>query len=250
MIDDTRKLIFIHPEKSGGTSIERAFGAKIVRRNPELSLFRAGRMHAKWGVPVVIWEEQVMSATQFAMKYPDRWESYRKIAVVRNPVNRLVSRHRYFLKQDKALCCVAGDSIGEDGIWRDLLLADIRCRSAGSFGPVVSQTKKLGELDLYDFILKLESIGDDWKRMVEHLKLEGLPEDISHHNKSEIVPVDIMSIVTEPKDRVRLAVLLREDLINFRYIVSIVSKEEQTAILEAAPQEDNLNEFLRTVYPA
>ena len=27
MIDPTRKIIFVHPEKSGGTSVERAFGA-------------------------------------------------------------------------------------------------------------------------------------------------------------------------------------------------------------------------------
>lgn len=234
MIDDTREIIFVHPEKSGGTSIERAFDAKIIKRNPEPALFRAGRMHAKYGVPVVIWDEQVMSASQFAIRYPDRWQNYRKIAIVRNPADRLISRHRYFLKADAALRAVAGNAI-KDGIWRDLLLADIRHATNASFAPTASQAFKLGNLAEYDFILRLENIDRDWPAMIKALELEGLPHAIPHANKSGDI-VQILDIVTDPADRAKLAAVLRPDLQAFGYSIGTVSRFELKAIHAAAPK--------------
>lgn len=234
MIDDTREIIFVHPEKSGGTSIEQAFGAKIIKRNPEPSLFRAGRMHAKYGVPVVIWDEQVMAATQFAIRYPDRWDNYRKIAIVRNPADRLISRHRYFLKADAALRAVASNAI-KDGIWRDLLLADIRHATNASFAPTASQAFKLGNLADYDFILRLETIDHDWPAMIEALELEGLPHAIPHANKSGNT-VQILDIVTDPADRAKLARVLRPDLEAFGYSIGTVSKSELKAMHAASPK--------------
>lgn len=247
MIDDTRKLIFVHPEKSGGSSVERAFGAKIIRRPPENTLFREGRMHHMYSVPYVVWHEQVMGADAFKAKYPDKWATYRKIAIVRNPSTRFISRHRYFLKTDKALSAVAKNEINENGIWTRLLLEDIRQGNHSSFGPVMSQTNKLGDLRQYAYILKLERLAEDWQKMIKHLSLEGL-QDIQHVNSSG-KPIDVMEEIKLPSDRARLVPLLRQDLANFNYIIARVTAEDQNAILKCFPHNQKLRDQARRYYP-
>lgn len=246
MIDDTRQLIFVHPEKSGGTTIEKAFGAVPLERSKRpRGLFRPGRLLGPWNQPVIIWREQVMGADQYAERYPERWQNYRKIAIVRNPATRLISRHRYFLRCDRALLQVAGDAV-QDGIWRDLLLADIRHGTHSSFGAMASQVHKLGDLSRYAFILRLESLADDWPRMLRELDLDGLPEQIGHENRSESVPVNVLDVVTDPADRAKLAKLLKPDLVKFRYTIGTVSASERDAMLKAAPK---LAETIQLAYP-
>jgi len=249
MIDDTRKLIFVHPEKSGGTSIERAFGAQIIHAPAPNGMFRPGRYSNSFADrPFVVWREQVFSADRYAERYPDRWEAYRKITVIRNPATRLLSRHRYFLAHDRALKETAANFIGPDGIWHKLLLADIEHGTMSSFSAGAAQSAKLGRNTRYDYVLRLENLSDDWKRMIEELGLEGLPEEIGHENRSGREPVDILDIVTDPRLRAKLAILLREDLLRFDYSIGTVTEEELDAIKAAYPKEGQQDAY-NQAYP-
>jgi len=67
-ISDRHKCIFIHIPRSAGTSIKEAL---------ELQ----GRGHLPW--------------QYYYLVYPDKWDSYLKFAIVRNPWDRVVSAYNY-----------------------------------------------------------------------------------------------------------------------------------------------------------
>ena len=79
MISHKHKFIFIHINKTGGTSIETAFsGHEVERRNPS--------KHA--------------NAIEYRNKFGDKFLEYFKFAFVRNPWSWLVSRY-FWCKDDK-----------------------------------------------------------------------------------------------------------------------------------------------------
>jgi len=74
MISDTHKFIFIHINKTGGTSIEKVFMPDADRRDVPYK-------HA----PVAFYNE----------RWPDQFRTYFKFAFVRNPWDWLVSRYHW-----------------------------------------------------------------------------------------------------------------------------------------------------------
>jgi|19_taG_2_1085344.scaffolds.fasta_scaffold84586_2 hypothetical protein len=74
MIVDERKIIFVHIPKNAGTSIRRYFG--------NLSTYHE-------------------TIYDFKDTFPDKYNSYRKFAVVRNPYDRMVSWYFYLQRQAK-----------------------------------------------------------------------------------------------------------------------------------------------------
>lgn len=242
MISDIHKIIFVHPEKSGGTSVEKAFDAKIVTDKPTTN------EPISW----FIMQQQVFSAAHYKASYPNKWRNYRKIAIVRNPADRFLSRHRYFLRHDKAISDAAKDKIDKLGVWSDLLNADIRHQSRGSFAANNQQTKKLGNTTQYDYILTCEKLSADWEKMKTKLGLESLPK-IGHANSSG-ERVDLLDYVVLPHLRGKLAIGLRSDLDAFHYKVAGVTAAEQAAILKSMSSSCkgaacDLSKFLKRVYP-
>jgi hypothetical protein len=84
MISHEHKAIMIHVPKTGGTSIEFAFGfinidkpEDFVRRSGLADTDRMGPKHAK--------------SRRLRRMYPDLWKQYFTFAFVRNPWDRLVS---------------------------------------------------------------------------------------------------------------------------------------------------------------
>jgi hypothetical protein len=74
MISDTHKFIFIHVNKTGGTSIEKAFDPDADHRDVQ-------HKHASVGF--------------YKQTFPDQFRTYFKFAFVRNPWDWLVSRYHW-----------------------------------------------------------------------------------------------------------------------------------------------------------
>lgn len=89
MIDRTRKLIFIHITKTGGTSVEDALFAPVGQRSA---------LEHLWGEPnpVQAGGLQHLTARQVRAAVGDIvFESCFRFAFVRHPVERVVSMYRY-----------------------------------------------------------------------------------------------------------------------------------------------------------
>lgn len=67
-ISDQHKLIFIHIPKNAGTSISKKLEMKDIG-------------HHTWNY--------------YAHRYPQKWKTYKKIAIIRNPWERVVSCYEY-----------------------------------------------------------------------------------------------------------------------------------------------------------
>lgn len=67
-ISDEKKLIFVHIPKNAGTSLEK-----------QLNMRATG--HKSWQI--------------YKSSYPQEWNSYMSFAIIRNPIDRLVSNYEY-----------------------------------------------------------------------------------------------------------------------------------------------------------
>ncbi len=67
-IDHERKIILIHIPKNGGTSVEKSLGMTATGHR--------------------IWQ-------RFRDEFPKEWATYRRIAIVRDPLDRLISCYEY-----------------------------------------------------------------------------------------------------------------------------------------------------------
>jgi len=240
MIDPVRKVIFIHPEKSGGTSIEKAFNAQWFLNKYQIKI----------NTPYVLKNEQIAPWNYMAEKYPTEWKEYKKIAIVRNPIDRFLSRHRFFLKAEKALYEVAKDNLDENGIWQDLLYATIKHKSRGSFSAQNQQWFKLGDLDKYDYILRCENLQEDWTNMIKSLNLKDLPEEVPHANVSG-PKLDSLYYFGNFELKKIIAFLFKKDLETFDYTIGKISDVEASMIKKTCRtervSEENIK-FLSRVY--
>ena len=90
MIDQLRKLIYLHPSKTGGTSIEKAFlreltgGGSGERYAARLLFLYSGDSSQHWPL------KKLTKALPFT-------KDWRKVASVRHPYTRVISEFRYQL---------------------------------------------------------------------------------------------------------------------------------------------------------
>lgn len=90
MLSDEKKLIFIHIPKTGGTSVERAFGRACCDPPPQ-------HAHPMW----------------FLRECPEKWEEYTKITHIRNPWARYLSGFNRRFPEKMA----GPDPIGDFSAW-------------------------------------------------------------------------------------------------------------------------------------
>jgi hypothetical protein len=168
--NDATRSTFIYIPKTAGSSLLQAIGA------PE-----RGRLHIDY--------------THFMRSDPVRYDSYFKFAVVRDPVGRAYSCYRYLIsggnqsEEDAKLrdmitrTCSSFDGFVQDFLTPSILASWDLLRPQVSF--VCSRS---GEL-MVDFILKYESLDNDYKRLCEYLPMVALElPHINISNRSQVVP--------------------------------------------------------------
>jgi len=178
MIDDLRKLIFIHMEKTGGTSIAMALfgrdeGAK--RKGSDLQYDNGLTKHYS-----------VQKARQVYGE--EKWVNYTKFSVVRNPWDRLVSkwcwrREGILRKQGKLPILYELDSDGHipkawfaEEIREECKRWQLKSADDFLFGP--------GLIPKVDHVLRFESLESDWNNLVSQTGWSPLTATLPHVNRS------------------------------------------------------------------
>lgn len=93
-IFDQYKIIFIHIPKTGGTSIEEAFGIRklVTGYKPNFRIIYGNTDKL---------ELDHLLAKDIRELDKGRWSKYKKIAFVRNPYSRLVSEYHHIINKQK-----------------------------------------------------------------------------------------------------------------------------------------------------
>lgn len=155
-----KKVIFIHIPKSAGTSVLSMLGTHISRD------------HATW--------------YEFRASDVDRFESYYKFSVVRNPYSRLISTFRYlsrggnqvsdmrWLQMPLARCSTFNDFV-------DKCLSEELVYGSRMFWPQhMFLFNEFGDL-MVDRVLKFENLSRDWSDLASRI---GAPKELKRLNMS------------------------------------------------------------------
>ena len=151
MIDQRRELIYLHPSKTGGTSIEQAFVNDLIggggrRRGAALLLFLySEQSNQHWPL------EKLTKALPFT-------KDWRKVASVRHPYTRVISEFRYQLlghRRTSQHICYKNKDI-------DLALKSGQIWANGEAYHGMPQHKYVAE-DVE--LIRFENLEDDFKRL-------------------------------------------------------------------------------------
>ncbi len=190
LVSDSRKLVFVHIQKTGGSTVDRLLRAHVE------DVRGLGARH------------------QFATrgkKRLDAWDEYFKFAFVRNPWARLVSWHAMIRRAEKH------GRRPQNKLWRyaqqnssnfDEFVR--RCTDEVLIGNGVSYSFAYNQLDyvtdedgelLVDFIGRLENFDEDLRRVCDRagIELETVPHKnrSSHTHYSEMYTPETEQIVRE-----------------------------------------------------
>jgi len=111
-ISDKYKLIFFHLPKCAGKSVVNALG---VTNSDKTNLEAGLRQTTGLGIDYWYWNQKI---------YPEKWNTYRKFTIVRNPWDRMVSLYHYRKEQNDLYNLfptafgtnqAGGDKLGPDG---------------------------------------------------------------------------------------------------------------------------------------
>lgn len=154
MISDEYKVIFIHINKTGGTSISQAFGFP--------------RKHKV--------------ARQLKEEVPHKWDLYFKFSFVRNPWDRMLSMYKFRIENNFQI-----DSNISFKKW--LLEVCPKQRENKSFPPLWGpQLEWLEDKEgniLVDYIGRYERIKSDWEKICKKINKKLI---LPHLNKSNHLP--------------------------------------------------------------
>ena len=177
MISHRRKFIFVHNVKTGGCSIEAAFGVGMDFHNPEQSD-----------------DERHRRLSHYKALFPDEFAGYFKFAFVRNPWDRMVSRwanKREALERKLALAEPASEELQHRIEQRSA-----KARTHPAFRPfqefladpgllignqLVEHPDQIDMEPQFDFIGRFESLSADFANICERL---GVRAELPHVNTS------------------------------------------------------------------
>ena len=159
MIDHKNKLIFIHMEKTGGTSLEHNFGDKKELwgvTNSELikSKYDNGCIkHVSYDYAKII--------------YKDYFDNYRKITIIRHPYSLFISKLNWFyfsgnIKKEDVIKIIDNNNTR----WK-----------------INSLDEFLGNPNNYDFIIRFENFNEDYNKMLKLLDIDNENMELKHINK-------------------------------------------------------------------
>lgn len=179
-------FIFIHINKTAGTSIGKAIGL------PAKDHLTAREVIAKIG--------------------QDRWNSAFKFTLVRNPWDRVVSHYEYRRKKNKTEIASRGVTFSD---WVKMTYGENRntfyYNNPKSFQPQVEWLKDDGGKIAIDFVGKFESINEDFNH-VKHVI--GLAAELPHLNAS---PRTGYQPYYDDETRIIVARWFHEDIEAFQY---------------------------------
>ncbi len=155
-------LLFVHIPKTGGTSIEKKFQLEPsyynCYRHDEL-LFPAKN---------TIFSQQHYTPDLIKDLYESWFKSYKKFTIVRNPYTRSISE--YFFRNNLT-------SFDDDDFYK---WTEKFCKTGHLLDHALPQSEYFIGVE-YDYVLKFESLNDDFKNMCVEL---GIDPELGHHNKS------------------------------------------------------------------
>lgn len=175
---DEHKLLFVHIPKCGGTSIEEKF--KIVKEHDEKTAY--SWYTRKFG-------DRFFAPQHYTPKilkslYPERFKSYKKFTVVRNPYTKCISS---FFYQTKPEYCNEQHFKRNFHFWceKHYIVNKIDLPQAAYFEDVT-----------YDYVLHQETLNRDFMKMARELNIDGyLP--FFNKNKSK-TPTESYIQLIEP----------------------------------------------------
>ena len=171
IISDSHKFIFLHPQRTGGSSIEWALA-------PYSKYVVMVGNHTAWGTTTNQFQSTTMNEAKALIaqgklkefekhwgvkevqkRFPNIFENYLKFAIVRNPWDRAVSLWSTKLRKDKL------PIIKENYI--NLNLQELE--SIGSHGRGCSHYTHINGKLAVDFIIRYENIEKDFAKVCEKL---------------------------------------------------------------------------------
>ena len=149
MISDTHKFIFVHINKTGGTSIEKVFDPQADQRDVRYK-------HA--------------TAAFYKQAFPDPFRDYFKFAFVRNPWDWLVSRYHWSRDHQRLF-----DYSFDELLWR--LKNRTRLSAAAPWLEEDALQPQLDRLTIggaiaMDFVGRFENLQRDFDRICSNLRIE------------------------------------------------------------------------------
>lgn len=178
VISYSKRFLFVHTPKTGGTSIADALGG--FAHDPRQ--YRVNRLLARMGIHVNYWAPARMrrfrihaSAAQLERHLPqETFHSFFKFAFVRNPWDRMVSYYHYLLSRTWHH---RHPKVAALASFKDYLRYEV---ARGKTAQYAMLTDRSGRL-LVDFVGRFEHLHDDFAEICRRL---GLSCRLSHTNRS------------------------------------------------------------------
>jgi hypothetical protein len=182
MIDHNNKLIFVHLEKTGGTSIEKKLTNLDwwwVGQYPLLkNLYKYDNGNMKH-----------LSLSMSKIFYKNFYDNYKKFIIVRHPYTLFVSKYFHFNRNKKI------DKISKKDIINLIKNSNTRWN-----------IKKLheftGDKENYDYVIKFENLSEDYRDMCKKFNINKNYYELPHlYNSSYNKKKDFLS--KEAKEAIR-----------------------------------------------
>lgn len=193
IISLNRRFVFVHIHKCAGTSVEVALG-KLLRHNDiVLGSTKSGEKNQEFFKKAIGLNKHSTAAEARKWMGDDMWGKCFKFAFVRHPVDRLLSLYSYAHKlaegtpmsDDERKKFEADGTLPDRAPYRykavraalkaktfsDFALHPLTWQDAGSQPQWESVCDAEGRL-IVDFIGKVETIEQDWARLLNHLGME------------------------------------------------------------------------------
>ncbi len=182
MINDTYSFIFVHLNRTGGTSIEKLF-------NPEADI-------EKDGFSMKHDPHKHLSAKEYSILYPEKFKNYFTFSFVRNPWDLVVSRYHWSRYQKVNGVPLLPSATFHDFVSRlELLHQDLRNYREDLDGPqwiyLQSLRSQLNRISIdgqiaVNFIGRFETLSEDWGKVAKvHLALPETYKKLPHVFRSK-----------------------------------------------------------------
>jgi len=173
MIDHKNKIIFIHLERCGGTSIEKIFTSKdwwwVTNDFLKKENFDEGH-------------EKHITLKYAKILYKKEFSTYKKVCCIRHPYSLFISKAHWFSKDTPSDADVAVHINSKGEITKDIVNHIIK-QSEKRWG-IKYLHEILGEKNNYDFIIRFENYEKDYNKMLELFNLNKNTFKMKHLNKN------------------------------------------------------------------
>ena len=195
MISHSKKFIFIHIPRTGGTSIENAL---IKYSEGELNSGGAGRWFPdrvlEMYILKILGKEKLenakhLTALDWKKILGSRYDNYYKFNIIRNPLNKIESFNNFDTRLDVT------ESMDKWKWNQSMFFEDENGNN------------------IVDNIFKFENLEESWKIICNVLKLENT--FLPHYNNSNIIPKDGTNFNKKQLDS--LKILLKDELKKLKY---------------------------------